>query len=388
MSVPAQYVSQFQQFVQTEQQYIINNTPPGQPVPTFDPGDPADLLTGAHAAVADMLGQDIYNAQLQAYLSTATGSWLDLKAADYGVYRKQAVAASGTFNFTKNVPAATAITIPQGTLITTIPTPTQPAVQYSTTQTATLQSGQTSVAVPAVCMQAGSVGNLTAGTQLLLASSVPGIDGVNLAANITNGIDEESDDALRARALQSIKGQAFGSPLWYQQQVLTVPGIVGATVQSDPNEPPIVWIYVAGPNNTIPSQTTIQQAQNLFTPDNKPQIDQPTVLAPVALPFNISITVTAAAGADPNTVQQNVEAALTTFANSIPLGALGTVTINGLQQQFSGTIYPSQIGAQAMAQSGVLDYGEVTINGASGPLSLTLSQLPQAGNISVTVNVA
>jgi len=387
MSVPQQYVSQFATLQQTEQQYIINNTPVGQPIPTFDQGGPADLLTGSHAAAADMIGQDVWNAQQQAYLSTATGTGLDSKAEDYNTYRKQGVASTGTFQFNKLVAATTSIPIARGSTITTIPTPNSTAIQFTTNADATLNIGATSVQVSATCTQVGSIGNLPATTQFLIASSIPGIDSVTLTADITDGIDTESDDSLRSRAQNAFNGLALGTPAWYQAQVLSIVGITSATVVGQYTTPTGVGVYVAGPNNTIPSSATIQAAQTLLN-GSVPQLDVPYVLAPTALPINISLTLTVTPGTDSATAQANAEAALATFVNTVPLGGIGTFTANGIVTQMTGTLYPSAINAQALGVQGALDTSSVLINGSSSALALQPQQLPQAGTMTVSVVVA
>lgn len=384
------YASQFDTFRQTEQQYIINNTPAGQPVPTFLPNSPSDLLTSGHAAVADLLGQNIYNVQQAAYASTATGSDLDNKAADYNVTRKLGVAASSqNFQLARNTAATQNVPVPAGTIITTIPTPTIAAVTFTTNSTVILPAGSTSITVSATCTEAGIAGNLQAGTQLLLASSTPGIDSVSLTADITNGIDQETDDALRTRVLNAISGVAFGSDAWYIQQVTAVTGVDSAYATTNSSQPNVIYIYVAGPNNTVPDQTTIQNVQSIFTkPGGKPQIDSPTVLAPTPLTIDISVTATAMPGADTTSVETSVESAISALLQKIPIAGQGYTTINGQQYQFNGNLYPSQIGSQITAQADVIDYSNLTINGVAGPLAITSDQLPQAGTVTVQVVTA
>ena len=372
------YQSQFSTFQQTEQAYVQQNAPPGQPVPTFDKGSMGDILTGAHAAVADMLGADIYQAQQAAYLTTATGADLDNKAADYGVARLQAVAAtSNAFAFTKNVAATTNITIPGGASILTPPSFGATQVEYQTTQDLTLAVGQTSVAATAVCLTSGSVGNLAANTQMVLGSSVPGIDGVTLTANITSGVDEETDDALRARALEAIQSLAIGTRSWYVAQAKSVSGVSSASVQGGYGGLNGVAVYVVGPANVPCPSTVMTQVQAMLSA-SAPLTDNPQVLAPTVLAVTPSLSITLLAGVDEATAVANVQAAVQAYVNGIGLGAPNT----------AGYIYPSAIVTTALAQAGVADAGSVTLNGSSSALVIPANTVPQtaaAGDVTVTV---
>jgi len=157
----------------------------------FSPGSVAYTWCAAVAALADMLAYAQWQTNQQALISTATGSGLDAKAADFGITRKQAVAASGIFTFGKNTPAISATDIPAGTLISTFPDANGNVVTFATNADASLPAGQTSVQVLATAQMAGSSGNLAANTPLVLSSAVPGIDTVTLTTDVANGADQE-----------------------------------------------------------------------------------------------------------------------------------------------------------------------------------------------------
>lgn len=54
-----------------------------------------------------------------AYLQTATGEYLTLKAAEKGVQRRPAIKATGVAEFTRSNPPSSDITVPKGTVVTT-----------------------------------------------------------------------------------------------------------------------------------------------------------------------------------------------------------------------------------------------------------------------------
>lgn len=131
----------------------------------------------------------------------ASGTALDLLTALIGVPRRDAQKATGTVAFSRASAAAQDYTIPAGTRVQTESTD---PVAFETDAEATLTTGSTSVDVDVTAVTAGQQGNVAAGTVTVLLSSVPGVESVENGADMTGGADGESDDALRARAKDSV----------------------------------------------------------------------------------------------------------------------------------------------------------------------------------------
>lgn len=334
------------------------------------------VILAAIASVIDELNTAISTAQTAAYLSTATGTDLDNKAADYGIYRKQATYAKWTFVATKQTPAVQQYTIPAGALITTVPSSGQNPVTFTVDSLVYFPIGGTSINIPVTCTTAGSIGNIATGTALLWGSAVPGVDGVQFvdASTGTAGIDQETDDELRARAKDAFKGLAIGTDAWYRQQALTIQGIASASVVPGYISPNGIAIYIAGEGNVLPTTAQISALQTLLN-STRPQIDKPTVLAPSILTVNVALNITVIAGNDQTTAQTNVQNADAAAINALGLGA----------QKNNGYLYPSQMVTTALAQAGIADAGSVTLNGSTTSLVVSLSQLPQAGTVTAAV---
>lgn len=146
--------------------------------------------------------------------ATSVGPQLDSWMADFSLIRLPAVAATGSVTFSRFTPSSSALVsvdaqvkTADGTRIFAVVADTTnglwnaalngfliPAGTASGTCTVqdvtTDSSGDLSV---------GTAGNVAAGTLSLLASAIPGIDTVTNAGAFTNGIDAETDAALRAR---------------------------------------------------------------------------------------------------------------------------------------------------------------------------------------------
>lgn len=330
------------------------------------------IILAAIASSIDELGSAITTAQQQAYLKTAVGTNLDNKANDFGIVRKQATYAKWTFVATKQSASVSAITIPKGSVITTIPTQSQTAITFTVNSDTTLPIGSTTVNVAVTCQQSGTIGNIATGVQLLWASAVPGIDGVqfNDASTGISAIDTESDSALRSRALAAFKGLSISTTSWYQSTALSVTGISSASVIPQNRGAGTVDIYVVGANNSIPSSSLISSVQSAIDA-GRVITDDAKVFAPSAVIVNVTMDVYATSGYDKNQIATQVQTAITNYINNLGIGA-GT----------NGVIYRSQLQAVALGVTGVSNAPSPTT--PSADITFTSSQLPQVGTITIT----
>ena len=333
----------------------------------FTPGSVVFTLLAAVSVGIDSIGQAIFMCRNAAYVITATGQDLDNKVEDYGLTRNPAVPATGTMSFAANNAAAFNISIPAGTLVSTVPTSASPAIVYATQSDATLLAGQTSVAVAVTAQLVGSASNIAAGTQLLLASMAPGIDTVTLSASITSGADAETDAALRARGLLAFQALAHGTIASYQAIVEAVPGVASAVVVPENRGPGTVDIFIEGPGNSIPSANILAEAQ-LAINAQCIATDNVEVLAPTQVTIAASVAIHLAAGFDPTATSALVSTAVQNFITGLGVGA-------GVY----GFVYASHIVATALSVPGVLNATTVFTDTA-----VTAQQLPVAGAITVT----
>lgn len=364
------YQSQQPDILQLMISYMQNpsNWPDGIPkVTDFTLGSVAFTFLAAVAVGIDTNALAIYLARQAAYISTATGTDLDNKAADYGVTRKPAVAAYDQFTFTKVTPSTGPTLIPGGASISTVPSSTSPLITYKTNADVSLPAGQVSVNASVTCQVAGAVGNLAANTKLLIGSAVVGIDGVQLTTNITTGVDIESDDLLRARTLGAFASLARGTASWYKQTALGVPGIQSATVIPQNRGAGTVDVFIVGPNNTIPSSTLQAQVQAAIDA-GRPCTDDGKEQTPTPLTVNTTIQIHLLAGYDPVATCAAAQTAASNYINNLGVGA-GNI----------GHIYAAQLIIAAMSVPGV-----VNATTTFSDTAVTVYQLPQAGTITVT----
>lgn len=341
----------------------------GKKITDFSSSSVIGVILASIASAIDELNTAIQTAQSQAYLSTASDVNLDAKAADFGITRKQATYAQWTFVATKQTPSTQIITIPAGSVITTVPSPNQDPITFTVNQDTQLPIGSTSVNINVTCQQAGTVGNIAPGTQLLWASAVPGIDGVQF--NSTTGgipaIDTESDDSLRARALAAFKGLSTGTVAFYQSQAESVVGVQSATVIPQNRGPGTVDIFLVATNNAIPSSTLISQVQSVIDA-SRPITDDAKCFAPTPIPINASLTITTLSGYDHAATAAQVQTNIVNYINNLGIGG-GT----------TGMLPAAQLVAIAMGTAGVQNATTTFTDMTFQP-----NQLPQVGTITVS----
>lgn len=134
----------------------------------------------------------------QLFVTTASGSNLDIQGMLSGVERKKPSYSYGELTFSVSEPAQSDISVPKGTVCSK---KDEPFVQFKTTENAVISSGQTSVTVGAVSLRQSSNANAPAKTVSVIVNPPAGVEAVMNEFAFIGGCDEESDEALRARIL-------------------------------------------------------------------------------------------------------------------------------------------------------------------------------------------
>lgn len=149
----------------------------------------------------------------QIFSSTAEGAYLERRASEYGVYRKQAASAVGsvTFSGDGHVPAGTQLQSGDD------------MIYLTTTDLDEDKVAQIRAAKP------GAAGNADAGMELTLVSPIAGIMSTAVAGELTGGTDAEDDESLRERLLQRQKNPPkAGTKADYVAWALSVAGVTRA----------------------------------------------------------------------------------------------------------------------------------------------------------------
>jgi uncharacterized phage protein gp47/JayE len=171
----------------------------------FTVGSVLRALMEANAALGTWMQYLILLVLQTTRLATSTGTDCDTFVADFGLTRSPPTYATGTVVFSRFT-STTAASIAPGVQVKTLDGTQVFTVIADSTQTdwnATLgvyqlAAGAASGNATVQAVNVGSQGNVLAGTIGLLATAVPYIDTVTNLVPFTNGIDPQTDDALRS----------------------------------------------------------------------------------------------------------------------------------------------------------------------------------------------
>lgn len=206
--------------------------------------------------------------------------------------------------------------------------------------------------------------------------------------------DEENDDHLRARLLNSNSWVAYGGNVAdYLDMTSKIPDVGATQVYPVWDGPGTVKLVILN-NDLMPaSQTLIKKVKEEIDPeDNETQgyglapIDhRVTVVAPETFEVNIVMNVTTAENASIDTIRTNIKASLEELFKSLrkDWSTIDSVTGRG----YKLTVYRSKILSRAMTLEGVVNATMPQLNGKDEDLQLvfnnTTSQLPVLGEVTV-----
>lgn len=276
----------------------------------------SDLSVRLYAVAAQIYGlyAQVEWLSKQCFPQTAQAGWLDRHAALRGLERREAVRAEGNIRFSVSAPAVADLAIPAGTVCATAG-----MTRFETTAGATLKAGETSVIAPARAVEPGEGGNVPAGS--ILAMAVPPV-GVGACVNpeaFSGGADAESDDALRARVLETYRRMPNGAnAAFYEQGALSFAEVAACAVLPRNRGRGTVDVVVASTAG-IPGQALLAEIQDYFDQRREIAVDV-LVKAPTAKPVAVAATIAVAGGADPEEVQDRVEKAVEEFFSGALLG--------------------------------------------------------------------
>ena len=192
----------------------------------------------------------------QTYVATATSINLDNRVADYGLSRKPATPAVGvivvrnTNNEPYDIEIGSRFSIPEE------------YGGYDFTLTEKIETGY----YKATCDTPGTVGNEYTGV-LLPLYNIQNLGSAVLSYIYIQGVDIESDEDLRKRAIHSLSRDAFGGNVAdYRRYMSTIDGVGPVRIVPIWDGGGTVLIQFLDPDYTIPAWRFILEVQELIDP--------------------------------------------------------------------------------------------------------------------------
>lgn len=291
-----------------------------------------------------------------AFAQTSWGEYLTMRAAEHGIDRKDAVKAQGTVTVT-----GTGI-VNAGTLFATATGITFEAAKSVRIE----QQGD----VPIIAVDAGTSGNVAAGTITKIPVTIAGISSVTNAAATTDGYNAETDEALLTRLYFHVrKPITSGNANQYEEWALSVEGVGKAKVKPLWNGNGTVKVIIVDADYNQASTTLIKKVADYI--EN-------------ARPIGATVTV----------VTTNIKGCTVSAAVSIATGyesdykdTLQTAIEKYMQEAFlENHVSLARIGKAMLDSGAITDYDNLQLNGSSKNIMLTEEELPRLNELTVTTN--
>ena len=253
------------------------------------PGDDCDLSVRLWAAAAQLQALGIQADWVldQSFPQTAAGVYLDRHAAMRGLTRIPAAKSVGTLRFFVEAAAPADLRIPSGTACMAAD-----GTRFQTTEAAVLKTGETFVDAPAEALEGGTSGNVAAGTVTILTACPVAVTGCTNPAAFAGGCDQEGDEALRSRVLESYRRMPNGAnAVWYENTAMAHAGVAAARAVGRARGIGTVDVYVAAESGA-PGEALLEELRAEMAQKREIAVDV-QVKAPVEQAVDVTVELAA-----------------------------------------------------------------------------------------------
>lgn len=282
----------------------------------FTPREGCDLPVRLWAAAAQIQALEIQADWVldQSFPQTAQGVYLDRHGAMRGISRLPAAKAMGTLRFSVEFPPVLDMTIPAQTVCMT-----EEGVRFQTTRAAVLTAGELWAEAPAEALEGGSAGNAAPGEISILTACPVAVTACTNPAAFSGGSDQEDDETLRERILESYRRLPNGAnAAWYQQTAMNYEGVAAARAVGRPRGIGTVDVYVATENG-LPDEELLTGLQAELQEKREIAVDV-QVKAPETTAVDVTVAVAPAEGAAFADAKAAAEQLITAFFTGRLLG--------------------------------------------------------------------
>lgn len=349
------------------------------------------FIWDAQAPVAFMLSEAALWAQellRRGFASTAASDHpdirsaeLDLRTAEHGITRREAVASSGSVVFT----GKPGTTVPAGTYVATPADEGsgESSVEYVTTSGVTLNDVGIGTA-PIRAVTSGSSGNVPAGVVQLMMTSVSGVTSVTNPEPTRSGTDTESDQSLLERFYAKVRSQGTsGNKAQYMQWANEIAGVGGVEVAPLWKGPGTVGLYLLDTDKRAASQDIVDAVQQHIDPSQDGQGEGVapagpviTVMPAAEVPIDISVKVqrTQEQPSTMGEIRKLIEDGVRTYLQQIAFNRKDPL------------VRYTRIAAVLLDIPIIVDYSDLTINGHTEQQNIEIGsgQVAVLGTVSVS----
>ena len=283
----------------------------------FRPENESDTMLRMRVLAGEVYREHVYAEFImrQMFPSTATGEYLEAHAQQRGMSRRKGTYATGVVTFTAAEEVHDAILIPAGTEVCTA----DDLLRYATDEDVILGSGVQTASVRVTAVQPGSAYNAALRKVTVIVTPVLGVAGVVNPSSFKGGTDDESDDQLRARVIDSYQNVLNGAnAAYYRAIAMSVDGVYDAAAVGRARGEGTVDVYASGKGSGVPEET-IGAIQALLDEKRELNVDVRAVAA-TGLSISLYIILAVKEGYDFGAVATVVEHEVRDYINALGIG--------------------------------------------------------------------
>ncbi|MCV4233435.1 baseplate J/gp47 family protein [Virgibacillus sp. LDC1] len=306
---------------------------------------------------------------------------LDLRTAEHGITRREAVASSGSVLFT----GKPGTTVPAGTYVATPADEGsgESSVEYVTTSGVTLSDLGTGTA-PIRAVTPGSNGNVPAGVIQLMMTSVSGVTSVTNPEHTRSGTDTESDQSLLERFYAKVRSQGTsGNKAQYMQWANEIAGVGGVEVAPLWKGPGTVGLYLIDTDKRAASRDIVDAVQQYIDPSQDGQGEGVAPAGPVitvmpaaevAIDISVKVQRTQEQPSTMEEIRKLIEDGVRTYLQQIAFNRKDPL------------VRYTRIAAVLLDIPIIVDYSDLTINGHTEQQNIEIGsgQVAVLGTVSVS----
>lgn len=339
-----------------------------------------DALAPAAYNMAELVHQ-FHNLVLNTYTQTAVGEFLDYRAAERGIKRKPATNSIVLAGFLDT--NGQDFNVDVGSRFASIGVN---PIYYKVTEK--VVNGQFRLTAE----QPGNAPNRYVG-QILPVSNINGFGYGEIKSVDIPARDDESDDDLRSRILESNDFTEYGGNVSdYIAMVKTMKDVGAVQVYPTWNGGGTVKLVIVDNDYNLPSLNLISTVQQEIDPQDSsgngygiaPIGHKVTIAAPSARTLNFDVTVELDDNVSQSDVKQPVFEAVKIFIDDAKKNKWGTLKN---ERSYQLNIYISQLIATILKVPGVMNVPSLLINGENKDVQLQftkeLQELPVIGRVTV-----
>lgn len=294
-----------------------------------------------------------------AFVDETSGGYLDKRASEYGIKRREGVKAAVTLALT----GEKGCVVPKESVFVS-----QTGLEFVTLEEVTFYDNGT-VQAAAQAEEIGEAYNVPANSIQMMYQSIAGLISVTNPQAAEGGTDPESDESLYERLSAFLQRPATsGNVYQYEQWAMSVDGVGGVRVTPLWNGPGTVGVCIIGYDRKPVADEIVDRCAEYIE---------------TVRPIGASVTVTSAKGLN-LAITANVKLSGTTVP---AVQATYTEAVEEYLRSISfseqSEVKMNQLGAILMNQSGVIDYSSLKVNGNTQNIALANDQVPVLSKITL-----